>query len=197
MLACRFETHFASKSIDCIFRVVAERLLRNRILFWNFKFSQIAAAALILQFASIFINDMDARIAQHKSNFSSFCQILKLQQRQIFLKRCEISKIILPSNHRKNMDRDILLLLQKRRITEDLNEMNKIIESSIFKWQVVPRSEFHRLKGFERQCQQKYIRKFNWLWQKQVHLILKSNQDLRKTIKNRKDVKRYIVTEKN
>ena len=43
-------------------------------------------AVLILLFASILSNYMDARIPQHKPYFSSFCQILKLKQKTFFWK---------------------------------------------------------------------------------------------------------------
>jgi len=99
--------------------------------------------------------------------------------------------VILPSNQRRNVDRDLLLIQQARRINTDLQKLDDIIQTSLYQWKLLSDSDLRQLKRFEQAYRRDYIRKFDWLWHKQVTQIRIYTDNFRKKRKNKKDSKRY------
>ena len=119
-------------------------------------------------------------------------KVVKFQQKRIFLNCCVKQNVLLRSQLKKGVDYDLLLTQQARNISNSLKELNKFIsvnQSKII--QYLSNIEKKSLKKIERSYRYKYIKKFNWIHDKQVHFILKNKLTTRKKIKNKKDTTRY------
>ena len=96
-----------------------------------------------------------------------------LQQKRVFLIRCQKSLIILPSNQYRNIDLDLILIQQSRRITNSLQKIDEEISSCPLKWYSLSQKSKNFLKNFVSQYKQYFIKKFNWLYNKQFTQINK------------------------
>ena len=83
------------------------------------------------------------------------------------------SLIILPSNQHRNIDLDLVLIQQSRRITNSLQKIDTEISSCPLKWYSLSQKSKIFLKNFVSQYKQYFIKKFNWLYNKQFTQINK------------------------
>jgi len=81
-------------------------------------------------------------------NFQNFAKFYSTNRKN-FLQRCLKTRVILPSNHRRNVDRDLLLIQQAQRIDTDLQKLHDIIQTSLYQWKLLSDSDLRQLKRFE------------------------------------------------
>ena len=110
-----------------------------------------------------------------------------------FLWRCIAYNVLLPSNNKSGIDFDLLLAQQKRKLTQQIKELN--FSYSCFKMQLeaLPSNIKKSLSKERLKNKFKYINKFNWLSNKQrvLRQKMKFSKNEAQRIKNRKDKKRY------
>ena len=110
-----------------------------------------------------------------------------------FLWRCIAYNVLLPSNNKSGIDFDLLLAQQKRKVTQQIKELN--FSCSCFKMQLeaLPSNIKKILNKEKLKTKFKYINKFNWLSNKQrvLRQKMKFSKNETQRIKNRKDKKRY------
>ena len=110
----------------------------------------------------------------------------------MFLKRCVSHNLLLPSNRQKNVDFDLLLIQQSRKISKDLRSIIEQIKN--LHPNLVSGNAFSVTEE-RNKAKIRYIKRFNWLWNKQKSM---NNTGLKKntTFKNRKDRLKYKKTKK-
>jgi len=75
---------------------------------------------------------------------------------------------LLPSNDKNNIDFDLLLLQQKRRIHKQLKNMKaSLINFTSSKWKSLNKLKKRKISELKRQSEIKYSMKIEWLWKKQ------------------------------
>ena len=99
--------------------------------------------------------------------------------------------MLLPSNHRKNVDYDLLVTQQARNIKISIIEIDQKIEKNQIQWKSFSFSEKRQLKVLARKYKREYIEKFNRIWKKQYGQIIANKLANMKKIKNRNDRERY------
>ena len=114
----------------------------------------------------------------------------KAREKIIFLKRC-LKDILLPSNHHKRFDLDLLLEQQLRKVSTDLKIMSNRARCDPSFWHNLSehnRREVYRLRHLTKL---KYIEKFNWLRSKQdrSHSNLKFSNKINKSGCHNKNVR--------
>ena len=115
------------------------------------------------------------------------CKKIALEEKLVFLKRCVSHNLLLPSNRQKNVNFDLLLIQQSRKISKDLRSIKEQIKN--LRPNLVPGNAFSVIDE-RNKAKMRYIKRFNWLWSKQKSM---NNTGLKKnkTLKNRKDRLRY------
>ena len=116
----------------------------------------------------------------------SWKTILYLQQKRIFLLRCDKSNVLLPSNHQQRIDFDLLLIQQSRRIATSIKDIDAKISSLHLDWINLTRNTKNYLKFTVFTYKQQFIKKFNWLQKKQFTEILNLQNKNRKKLKTAK-----------
>jgi len=82
-----------------------------------------------------FIEDKQEKIHLSKDYFyESFSYFSKLQQKRIFLNRSVKSYVLLPSNSKRDMEFDILLMQQKRRVAASLKKIETVLRDFDIDW---------------------------------------------------------------
>nr|CAB3263302.1 uncharacterized protein LOC108950347 [Phallusia mammillata] len=105
-----------------------------------------------------------------------------------FLRKCIKQHVLLPSNHRKGMDFDLLLIQQERRIKVQLQAMICNVKKIRQKYQ----SAFTNKLAKERHLQnKKYWKKFMWLREKQTAKRRQLSSAERQRVRNIRDRTRY------
>ena len=124
-----------------------------------------------------------AEITPNTEQRNILVRAVRLKQRLKFLIRILSSSLILPSEHRKGIDRDLLLTQQARSLQASITKIRSQLKQHsdlIYK--------FYKTKFYQSetdQAKQHFIDKFNWLNKKQSAHIKN------KTKRNRKSYQRY------
>ena len=128
---------------------------------------------------------------------------LLLTQKYIFLKKCITLDILLPSNRKKGIDFDLLLIQQKRKLHNQLKEIEAKTKNNnyLFNQLTNKQKSFLNKACFKQKFH--YKRKVTWLFnkQKEDRKLYKLNErkfyPKNKSIKNKKDRQRYLIRKKN
>ena len=100
--------------------------------------------------------DSNERIPNSEGeNFKIKKKLVLLEERKQFLVRCKNSHVLLPSNHRKNVDFDLMLIQQNRRLKKDFMALKQ---------------DILKLRNSEKETVSKYEKKY--------HDLLKLRPDL-------------------
>ena len=110
-----------------------------------------------------------------------------------FLWRCIAYNVLLSSNNKSGIDFDLLLAQQKRKVTQQIKELNFSYSCFNMQLKALPRNIKKSLNKERLKTKLKYINKFNWLSNKQrvLRQKMKFSKNETQRIKNRKDKKRY------
>ena len=108
-----------------------------------------------------------------------------------FLKRCNNTGILLPSNYKTGIDRDLLILQQKRKLKLSIKLLQNEIKKTKEERKKYFKSNIIEYLCTERKWKYFYINKFNSLFKKQRNAIIALNKKKRKVRKNKEDYKRY------
>ena len=132
----------------------------------------------------------------HIMDYKKCMQCVQIEERTIFLERCLRCNILLPSNQRKGIDFDLLLIQQRRIILNRLPSLHETAANLRNQASILPANMRDSFFNHRVHIKRNFIKKFNWLKEKQK-LLRSSVAPLAKsdiksqTIKNRQDRKRY------
>ena len=124
---------------------------------------------------------------------------IRLKEKKVFLVRCLKKGVLLPSNFKKGIDRDLLITQQERKVTMYLEEIRDLVRVR-GKWRKKNEKEM-RPNGtadvyhIQRSWKKFYIKKFDRLFVKQKRSIANANSRSGRIAKNKKDYHRYKKTE--
>ena len=132
-----------------------------------------------------------------------------LYQKYISLKKCIWLDILLPSNDKKGIDFNLLLIQQKRNIYKHLKEINDKPKDDNYYLLCIILISCHTTRNTRKarkaitKLKFRYKRKNSWLSNKQKEVkkscllnVIKFYPK-RKSIKNKKDRKRYLIRKKS
>ena len=120
---------------------------------------------------------------------------IRLKEKKVFLVRCLKKGVLLPSNFKKGIDRDLLITQQERKVTMYLEEIRDLIRVRE-RWRKKNEKEM-RPNGtadvyhIQRSWKKFYIKKFDRLFVKQKRSIANANSRSGRIAKNKKDYHRY------
>ena len=98
---------------------------------------------------------------------------------------------ILRSNQKQGVDYDLLIIQQKRRISNSIKEIDTFVKHNKINWMSISKIQKFKLKNIQNQTKFEYITKFNWIWNKQFQNIINAKLTTRKKRKNKSDNARY------
>ena len=132
---------------------------------------------------------------EHNDMENELRSTIKLKEKRKFLSRILRAKVILPSNFKSGIDRDLLLVQQQRRLDICLKDLAKQIQQHELNIKEMRKSirGKPKIKTFHirQKWKQKYIGKFSFLFKKQKQEIVNLSEIEKKTERNKKDYKRY------
>ena len=128
---------------------------------------------------------------EEDKQFNIYCKVVKLQQKRIFLERCEKQKVLLRSNQKSGIDYDLLLIQQSRRIAQSIKEIDRFVTKNRNLKNTLTKTQKNQMKAVESRHKTDYISKFNWTLDKQFDKIISLHLTSSKKRKNKSDHKRY------
>ena len=128
---------------------------------------------------------------EDKMQFKNYCKVVKLHQKRIFLERCVKENVLLRSNQKQCVDYDLLIIQQKRLISNSIKEIDTFVKYNKINWMSINKIQKIKLKNIQNQTKFEYITKFNWIWNKQFQNIINAKLTTRKKRKNKRDNDRY------
>ena len=100
--------------------------------------------------------------------------------------RCKREKILLPSNSRKNVDFDLLIKQQNRIFWNDLIYLKRLAKGDAEAWKMLNDHERRTIYKERNKTKLRFVKKFNWIRDKQRCHIVGLRQDLAKNAKEKK-----------
>ena len=129
-----------------------------------------------------------ARIPKYSDAMNKDKKITYLKAKIVFLERCLNKEVLLPSNFRKGIDLDLLLIQQSRKLKNDIKLYKKQVSDFVFDKIRTPDDS---LKSYEIEIKEYYKCKFNWLCNKQGIHSNTAEVRRRNCKKNKRDKQRY------
>ena len=108
---------------------------------------------------------------EEDKQFTIYCKVVELQQKRIFLERCEKQKVLLQSNQKSDIDYDLLLIQQSRRIAQSIKEIDRFVTKNRNLKNTLTKTQKNQMKAVESIYKTDYISKFNWTLDKQFDLV--------------------------
>ena len=103
-------------------------------------------------------NDIDSkgRIPQNsndedKVQFKIYCKVVKLHQKRIFLEQCVKENVLLRSNQKQGVDYDLLIIQQRRRISNSIKEIDTFIKQNEINWMSMNKIQKFKLENIQNQ----------------------------------------------
>ena len=95
--------------------------------------------------------------------------------------------VLLRSNQKQGVDYDLLIIQQKRRISNSIKEIDTFVKHNKINWMSINKIQKFKLKNIQNQTKFEYISKFNWIWNKQFQNIINAKLTTRKKRKNKQE----------
>ena len=115
------------------------------------------------------------RVSNGDDPYYNHRELIKLQTRLFFVKRCQATGIVCPSNHRYNVPRKYLLEIQRDRIEEDKTKLKTLRSKHFESWNLLSNHQKSSLSRLNFTMKESLKSRYDWLRRKQK-AFLRRNQ---------------------